>query len=92
MNLLTAMDSLLQHFYDSLSPPVGTDDTISGQGFYESVIVPAVQSPPFRRRLLHEPRAVFAERGIRLPEGVEVRFVENTEEIIHIVIPPYVGE
>ena len=52
----------------------------------------AVKSPEFRLRLLNEPEAVFAEMGIELPEGVKVTFVENTDQVVHIVIPPYIGE
>jgi hypothetical protein len=30
--------------------------------------------------------------GIELPEGVKIAVVENTDQIVHIVIPPYIGE
>jgi hypothetical protein len=92
MNLLSALDSFLNHFYDSFAPPVSPDCSISAHGFYESVIIPAVQSPQFRENLLKDPQSVLAEIGIVLPEGVEVKFVENTKDVVHIAIPPYIGE
>lgn len=92
MNLLTALDGFLNNFYDSFAPPVSADCSVTAHAFYESVIVPAVQSPQFRERLLREPQAMLAEVGIVLPEGVEVKFVENTEKVVHIAIPPYIGE
>lgn len=92
MNLLTALDSFLNHFYDSFAPPAGPDCTITAHEFYESVIIPAVKSPEFRQRLLKDSKTVLAEIGIALPEGVEVRFVENTNDVVHIAIPPYIGD
>jgi len=95
MKLLSALDSLLHQSYSqSRKFPVAADvdGGITGRRFYESVILRAVESPEFRARLLKEPGAVLSEAGILLPEGVKVTFVENAHDVIHIVIPPYVGE
>ncbi len=40
-----------------------------------------------KARALADPAAVLAERGIALPEGHTVRFVEDTPELTHIVLP-----
>lgn len=92
MNLMSALNSFLDNFYGSFAPPAGEDSAVSTKTFYESVILQAARSPEFRRALLENPGKVLAEAGIRLPEGVNVRFVENTADTVHIVIPPYVGE
>lgn len=92
MNLMSALNSFLNHFYDSFAPPGIPEAPVSAHQFYESVIVKAVESPDFRRRLLTEPKAVLTEIGVVLPEGVEIQFVENTHEVVHIAIPPYIGE
>lgn len=92
MNLLSALDSFLHRFYDSFAPPVGPDCAVTAHKFYETVILPAIQSGPFRQRLLKDPQAVLAEVGVVLPEGVQVKFLENTHNVVHIVIPPYIGE
>jgi Nitrile hydratase, alpha chain len=42
----------------------------------------------FRQRLLADPKMVLAERGRAVPEGVEIRVVENTDRIAHLVLPP----
>lgn len=91
MKFTSTLSSFLNLFYNyaDLSNSQGG---ISAQQFYESVVVRAVKSPEFRLRLLNEPEAVFAEMGIELPEGVKVTFVENTDQVVHIVIPPYIGE
>jgi len=92
MGLSDLVNGLLQSFYLYFTPPGDLGAETEGAFFYESIIVPAMQSPAFRARLLEEPKAVLNEHGIMLPSGMTVRFLENTQTTIHIVIPPYVGE
>jgi Nitrile hydratase, alpha chain len=48
----------------------------------------SVEDEDFRRRLLDEPKAaVERELGTRLPEGVEVRVLEETADAIYLVLP-----
>jgi hypothetical protein len=92
MGLAELVNSFLQNFYVYFTPPGDQGAETDAGSFYESIIVPAMRSPAFRARLLEEPEAVLSEFGIVLPEGMAIRFLENTETTIHIVIPPYVGE
>ena len=92
MKLMSALDGFMQNFYACFAPPVGPDGSVTAQSFYELVICRAVESKEFRERLLGDPKGVLAEVGIVLPEGVEVQFIENTADTVHIVIPPYIGE
>ncbi len=49
----------------------------------------SVEDEGFRRRLLEDPKGtVERELGSRLPEGVEVRAVEETADTVFLVIPP----
>lgn len=91
MKLTAALNSFLQGFYASFAPPGEGDQSAGANTFYESIIVPAVQSEEFRRRLLADPGAVLKEAGIALPEGVIVHFVENTEDTLYIAVPPFIG-
>jgi hypothetical protein len=91
MKLMSALNGFLHGFYTSLAPPVDSARTVTARSFYDAVILPAVQSEEFRQRLLMNPEAVLAEAGIALPEGVIVHFVENTDDTVHIAIPPYIG-
>jgi hypothetical protein len=84
MKLLEALDNFLHACY--------TGSKMSGHGFYKSVILKAVENPAFRERLLREPAAVLREAGIVLPAGLKVTFVENTRDVVHIVVPPYIGQ
>jgi len=55
----------------------------------------SLQDEDFREQLLADPRAaVEQELGTRLPEGVQVRAVEETAQIIYLVLPdkPAVGQ
>jgi nitrile hydratase subunit alpha len=41
----------------------------------------------YRSRVVREPRAVLAEFGMELPEGVELRVVDSTSEQRYLVLP-----
>ena len=45
------------------------------------------KSKNYRARLVREPRAVLAEFGVTLPEGVEVRVHDSTAELRYMVLP-----
>ena len=44
--------------------------------------------PEFRSRADEDPRSVLAERNVEVPPGVEVRFMEDTDDVFHLVLPP----
>jgi Nitrile hydratase, alpha chain len=53
-----------------------------------SLINRSMEDEEFRRRLLDDPKAaVEQELGGRLPEGVEVRVVEESPQTIYLVLP-----
>ncbi len=45
---------------------------------YSRVVAKAWADKTFKQRLLADPKAVLQEEGISVPEGVEVRVVEET--------------
>ena len=45
------------------------------------------KSPAYRSRAVIEPRAVLAEFGLELPEGVQVRVWDSTAELRYLVVP-----
>jgi hypothetical protein len=92
MKLPQLMNNFLENFYSYFSHSIGPNADTGGASFYEAIILPAMRSEPFRRKLLDDPQAVLTEFGMVLPAGMSVKFLENTEDTIHIVIPPYVGE
>jgi hypothetical protein len=52
------------------------------------LIARSLEDEAFRQRLLDDPKAVVEqELGTRLPEGVQVRAVEETADTIYLVLP-----
>lgn len=45
------------------------------------------KSPEYRARVVREPRAVLAERGLVLPDEVEVRVWDSSAEVRYLVLP-----
>jgi hypothetical protein len=56
------------------------------------VVARAWSDEAFKRRLVTEPAAVLREQGMDVPPGVEVRVVENTATVAHLVLPPKPAE
>jgi nitrile hydratase subunit alpha len=45
------------------------------------------KSPPYRARMVAEPRAVLREFGLELPSEVEVRVWDSSAEVRYLVVP-----
>jgi len=41
----------------------------------------------FKQKLMSDPIPTLLENGIDIPEGLEVKTVENTDKVFHLVIP-----
>ena len=46
----------------------------------------------FKQRFIAEPTAVMKEAGLEVPEGVEFKVVENTDNVNYILLPAMLGE
>jgi 5'-3' exonuclease len=68
-----------------------TEATSGGEGRAEwerRLINRSLEDEEFRRRLLDDPKGTLEqELGSRLPEGVEVRVVEESTDTIYLVLP-----
>ena len=40
-----------------------------------------------KARFLADPKAVLVEHGLSVPDGIEVKAVENTDDRVHITLP-----
>jgi nitrile hydratase len=45
------------------------------------------KSPPYRSRIVREPRTVLREMGLDLPEHVEIRVWDSSAEVRYFVLP-----
>jgi hypothetical protein len=51
------------------------------------VLAQAVQDPVFRARLLADPKAVLAERGLHIPPEIQIQALEETAQKYYLVLP-----
>lgn len=58
------------------------------QKAYGKLVAKAWEDEAFKAELLSDPMKVFKENGIDVPDGIEVRMVENTAETMHFILPP----
>jgi len=56
------------------------------------IIARAWSDESFKERLIANPRSVLAEYEIFLPAGVEVKVLEQTVDVMYIVVPLKPGE
>jgi len=59
----------------------------SFQKAYGKLVTKAWSDDDFKSKLLADPMAVFKENELIIPEGIEVRMVENTKDTIHYILP-----
>jgi hypothetical protein len=57
------------------------------QKAYGKLVAKAWSDDDFKAKLLLDPMKVFSENEIAIPEGVEVRMVENTDNITYLILP-----
>ena len=53
----------------------------------QQIIAKAWMDEGFKQRLLSEPAEILREEGLETPPGVEIRMVENTDNVFHFVLP-----
>ena len=58
------------------------------QKAYGKLVAKAWSDDDFKAKLLADPMVVFKENELTVPEGIEVKMVENTEKITHFILPP----
>ena len=54
---------------------------------YGRIVAKAWADEAFKQRLLADPAAVLKAEGLAVPEGVELRLVENTDKVVHLTLP-----
>lgn len=61
--------------------------------FDDGLIARAIKDEAFRKRLLDDPRTVYAEElakakpGQTIPDGVEIRIAQEDEHVFYLVLP-----
>jgi hypothetical protein len=52
------------------------------------LVAKAWSDESLKQRLVNDPAAVLEEHGIEVPPGIELRVVEDTDDVCHLVLPP----
>ena len=51
------------------------------------IVATAWKDESFKKRLLANPAAIFKEQGLEMPAGMQIHVVENTDEVLHLILP-----
>jgi Nitrile hydratase, alpha chain len=54
---------------------------------YAKVLRQAATDPAFRRRLIADAPGTLKASGIDVPAGIEIKVVEDTGSVVHLVLP-----
>src|SRR5215470_9585989 len=68
-----------------------TDQDTAESGLHK-LVARAWNDPAFKARLVAEPTAALATAGIAVPTGVTLKVVEDTNKLMHLVLPPTPAE
>lgn len=53
----------------------------------QKIISKAWMDEGFKKKLLADPSAALKDEGVEIPKGIEIRAVENTDKVLHVVLP-----
>lgn len=58
------------------------------QQIYANLVAEYYGDPDFKAMVDADPTRVLKAAGLEIPEGMEVKLLFNTEEVVHLVLPP----
>jgi hypothetical protein len=67
----------------------GEQEKHEGEGMkkWSQLVAKAWADEKLRKRLVDNPTAVLQEHGLKVPPGVEIRVVENTDKVRYLTLP-----
>jgi len=74
---------------ESKKPPYETE--VPFENPWAQVVARAWSDEAFKKRLLEQPAVVLKEAGLEVPEGLQIKVVENTGRLVHLILPPAPG-
>ena len=63
------------------------DNIEKGQEIFADIVARYYGDPDFKARLDANPAQVLREEGMEIPEGVTVKLLFNTDDMLNIVLP-----
>ncbi|ASF46664.1 NHLP leader peptide family RiPP precursor [Methylovulum psychrotolerans] len=55
---------------------------------YSQIVAKCWADAEFKAKLIADPKATLAAEGIAVPDGIELRVLENTATVVNLVLPP----
>jgi len=55
---------------------------------WAAIVVQAWADEKFKKRLLADPTGVLKEKGLSVGPGVRIKVVEDTDQVVHLRLPP----
>jgi len=65
---------------------------VSRKKLKEQIIKKAQEDQGFKKALVENPKGAIGQLGVQLPEDVEVKVVEESTEVVYLVLPVNPGE
>ncbi len=59
---------------------------------YGKLVAKAFEEDDFKAKLLADPKKIFKENGIEIPEKVKVNILENKNDLVNFVLPMDMSE
>lgn len=63
------------------------EDILEHRKKMAKVVAKAWSDESFKKRLISDPKTVLESQGVVVPEGLEIKVVEQTKELVYVVIP-----
>ena len=54
---------------------------------YNQIVAKAWGNEMFRQKLMRDPGGTLKQEGVDLPAGVDVKVMEDTDNVVHFVLP-----
>jgi len=67
---------------------IAEETKLSQERLWSQIIARVWADEEFKQSFLSDPRGILAEHGIDMPDGVEIKVVEDTPGVRHFVLPP----
>uniref|UniRef100_UPI002F91BF4F NHLP leader peptide family natural product, tumor homing peptide 1 (TH1) substrate chimera n=1 Tax=Methylovulum psychrotolerans TaxID=1704499 RepID=UPI002F91BF4F len=55
---------------------------------YSQIVAKCWADAEFKAKLIADPKATLAAESIAVPDGIELRVLENTATVVNLVLPP----
>ena len=68
-------------------PGMSREEFEKGQEVFADVVAKYYGDPDFKAKVDADPATVLREEGMKIPDGVKVELLFNTDKLLHIVLP-----